>query len=81
MQPFGADRFDHEIDGPGAHRGDDIVDAAVRGLHDHRHVDCGLAHFGEHAHAVEIGHDQIEDHAIDVRAPSGPGEHRQRGVA
>ena len=80
MQPFGADRLDHEIDRAGAHRRHDIVDAAMRGLHDHRHVDRGLAHFRQHAHAVEIGHDQIEDHAIDPRAV-GSGEQRQRGVA
>ena len=36
LQPLGADRLDHEIDGAGAHRGDDIVDAAMGGLHDHR---------------------------------------------
>jgi len=54
--------------------------AAMRGLHDHRHVDCRLAHFRQHAHAVEIGHHQIEDHAIDPRAV-GPGEQRQRRVA
>ena len=80
MQPLGADRLDHEIDRAGAHRGNDIVDAAMRGLHDHRHVDRRLAHFGEHAHAVEIGHHQIEDHAIDARA-DGASEQRQRSVA
>ncbi len=68
MQPLGADRLDHEIDRAGAHRRDHIVDAAMRGLHDHRHVDRRLAHFGEHAEPVEIRHHQIEDHAIDPRA-------------
>ena len=80
MQPLGADRLDHEIDRAGAHRRDHIVDAAMGGLHDHRHVDGGLAHFGEHAEAVEIGHDQIENDAIDPRAV-GSGEQRQRTVA
>ena len=36
LQPLGADRLDHEIGRAGAHRRDDIVDAAMRGLHDHR---------------------------------------------
>src|SRR3982074_3499723 len=35
-EPLGADRLDHEIGGARAHRGDHVVDAAVRGLHDHR---------------------------------------------
>ena len=39
LQPLDADRLDHEIDGAGAHRRHHIVDAAVRGLHDHRHID------------------------------------------
>ena len=80
MQPLGADRLDHEIDGAGAHRRNHIVDAAMRGLHDHRHVDRRLAHFRQHAHAVEIGHHQIEDHAIDPRAV-GSGEQSKRRVA
>ena len=48
-----------------AHGGDDIVDAAVGGLHDHRHIDRSLPQFGEHAEPVEIRHHQIEDHGID----------------
>ena len=80
LHALGADRLDHEIDRAGPHRGDDIVDAAMRGLHDHRHVDCRLAHFRQHAHAVEVRHHQIEDHAIEAPA-IGPGEHRQRRIA
>ena len=80
MQPLGADRLDHEIDGAGAHRRDHIVDAAMGGLHDHRHADRGLAHFGEHAESVEIGHHQIEDDAIDVCAV-GSGEKFERRFA
>ena len=44
LQPFGADRLDHEIGRARPHRGDDIVDAAVRGLHDHRNGKPRLAH-------------------------------------
>ena len=36
LQPLGADRLDHEIGRARAHGGDDVVDAAVGGLHDHR---------------------------------------------
>ena len=36
----------------------------------------GLAHAGEHAEAVEIGHHQIEHHRIDV---AGVGAGQQRG--
>ena len=80
LQAFGADRLDHEIDRAGAHRRDDIVDAAVRGLHDHRHIDRSLAQSRQDAETVEVRHHQIEDHAIDPRAV-GAGEQRQRGVA
>ena len=38
------------------------------------------AHLGEHAEPVEIGHDQIENDAIDV-GPIGPGEQGERGIA
>ena len=44
---------------------DDIVDAAMRGLHDHRDGEPGLAHAREHAEAVEIGHHEIEDDGVD----------------
>ncbi len=80
LQPLGANRLDHEIDGAGAHRRDHIVDAAMRGLHDHRHVDRSLPHFGEHAEPVEIRHHQIENDAIDVGA-FGAREQSERSVA
>ena len=68
QQPLDSDRLDHEIDRAGAHRGDDVVDAAVSGLHDHRHIDRGLAQPRQDAEPVEVRHDQIEDHTIDARA-------------
>ena len=80
LQPLGADRLDHEIGRARAHRRDHVVDAAMRGLHDHRNGDAGLAHAGEHAEAVEIGHHEIEHDAVD-RAAVGAGQQLGRGVA
>ena len=68
LQPLGADRLDHEIDRARAHRRHHVVDAAMRGLHDHRHAQAGLAHARQHAEAVEIGHHEVEHHAVDARA-------------
>ena len=80
LQPLGADRLDEEIDRAGAHRGHDIVDAAMGGLHDHRHVDRSLAQFRQDAETVQIRHHQIEDDAVDLPAIGGS-EQRQGGVA
>ena len=66
--------------GARAHRGDHVVDAAMGGLHDHRDGDAGLAHLGEHAQSVEVGHDEIEDDRVDARAV-GAGERGDPGVA
>jgi hypothetical protein len=60
--------FNHEIGRAGAHRRHHGVDAAMRGLHDHRIGQAGIAHAREHAVAVEVGHHQVEDDAIDARA-------------
>ena len=68
LQPLGADRLDDEIDRAGAHRRDHVVDAAVRGLHDHRNGEAGVAHLGQHAEAVEVGHHEIEHDAVDGAA-------------
>ncbi len=68
LQPLGADRLDHEIDRARAHRRHHIVDAAVGGLHDHRHGRAGLAHPRQHAEPVEIGHHQIEHDAVEALA-------------
>ena len=51
---------------------DHRVDAAMRGLHDHRNAEPDVAHAREHAVAVEIGHHQIEDDAVDARAVRPP---------
>ena len=37
------------------------------GLHDDRDVEAGFAHARQHAEAVEIGHHQVEHHAVDGR--------------
>ena len=50
------------------------------GLHDGRHRDLGVAHPGQHRHAVETGHDEVEDDEIDGRRV-GRTQPRQRGLA
>ena len=80
LEAFGADRLDHEIDRAGAHRRNDVIDAAMRGLHDDRQLVAGLAQPSEHAESVEIRHHQIEDHAIDPAAVR-QGKQLQRRVA
>ena len=67
LQPLGADRLDDEVDCAGAHRRDDGLDRAVRRLHDRRHRDLALAQALEHAHAVKIGHDKVENDEADRR--------------
>ena len=68
LQPLGADRLHDEIDRAGAHRRHHRVDAAMRGLHDDRDAEPGVAHAREHAIAVEIGHHEVEDDAVDPRS-------------
>ena len=80
LQPLGADRLDHEIGRPRAHRRDDVVDATVRGLDDDRHRDGVVAQPRQHAETVKVRHDQIEDHTIDAGAV-GSGEQRRCRVA
>ena len=80
LQALGADRLDHEVGRARAHRIDDVVDAAVRGLHDHRDAQARLAHPGEHAQAVEIGHHEVENDGIDARG-LGAGEQLGGGIA
>ena len=78
LQPLDADRLDHEVDRARPHRRDHVVDAAMGGLHDHRHRRPGLAHLREHAEPVEIGHDEIEHDAVD--AWLGCREGSERGI-
>ena len=69
LQALGRSRLDDEIDGAGAHGADHRVDAAVGGLHDHRDRTVDLAELAEHRHAVEVGHDEIEDDEGDRLRP------------
>ena len=78
LQPLEADRLDHEILGAGAHRRHHIVDAAMGGLHDHGDVEAGFADLGQHAHAVEAGHHEIEHHGVDRRRVGGGQQRRSR---
>ena len=73
LQALGVGRLDHEIGGARAHGGNHIVDAAMGGLHDDRQVEARRAHARQHAEPVEIGHHQVEHHAIEARA-IGAGE-------
>ncbi len=65
LETFDADWLYNEIMGTRAHRGHDIVDAAMRGLHNHWEIEPGFADFRQHAHAVEARHDKVEHQRID----------------
>ncbi len=65
LQALGGGRLDHEVDRAGAHGADHGVDAAAGGLDDHRDAAFALAQLAEHRHAVEVGHDEVEDHQGD----------------
>src|ERR1700716_3437586 len=47
------------------------------GLHDDGHVEPGFAHLGQHAKSVEVGHHEVEHHAIDARLAAGQDGERQ----
>ena len=68
LQPLGADGLDDKVQRAGAHRGNHRFDRAMRGLDDRGNPDRPPAHALKHAHAVEVGHDQIENDEIDRRA-------------
>ena len=72
----GLGRLDHEVGGARAHDRHHIVDAAMGGLHDDGNVEAGLAHARQHAEAVEVGHHQVEHHAIDALCPAKQGQSR-----
>ena len=80
LQPLGRDRLDDEIDRAGAHGADHRVDAAMGGLDDDRDRAVELAELGEHRHAVEIGHHQIEDDERE-RVAVGRRQARERLLA
>ena len=79
FQAFRACRLDHEIGRARAHGGHHIVDSAMGGLHDHRNCEAGLAHEGQNAEPVEVGHHQVEDDGIYGRV--GSGEELDRRIA
>jgi hypothetical protein len=56
----------------------DRIDAALRGLDDDRRLDRAFAESFQHVEAIDAGHDQIEDHHMDVAAAFEPVE---RGLA
>ncbi len=68
LKPLGPNRLHHEIERPGAHGRKDRLDRAARRLHNGRDLEAFLAHLAEHGHAVEIGHDEIEDQKADRRS-------------
>ena len=65
LQPFEADRLDHEILRAGAHRRNHIVDAAMGGLHDDGDAQACFTHFCKHAEPVEAGHHEVEHDRVD----------------
>ena len=76
LQPFEADRLDHEILRAGAHRRNHIVDAAMGGLHDDGDAQACFTHFCEHAEPVEAGHHEVEHDRVDrLRIRSGQQGH------
>ena len=80
LQPFEADRLDHEILRAGAHRRNHIVDAAMGGLHDDGDVQACFTHFCKHAEPVEAGHHEVEHDRVD-RLRIGGGQQGHGGVA
>ena len=80
LEAFGADRLDDEVRRARAHGGNDDLDRAMRRLDDRGHRDIALAHPRQHPHAVEIGHDEVEDQEIDRRSLARL-EARERGFA
>ena len=80
LQALGADRLDDEIGRTSPHGRDNRLDRPMRRLNDDRQGDVALAHGGEHAHAVEVGHDQVEDDERD-RGALGGRQYGERRVA
>ena len=80
LKALRADRLDHEVRRARAHGGDDDLDRAMRSLDDRGDRNFTLTHPRQHAHAVEIGHDEVEDQEID-RRPIARFETRERRFA
>ncbi len=77
LEPLQANRLDHEIGRARAHRRDHIVDATMGRLHDDGDAETRFADFRQDAHAVEAGHHEIEDDAVDGRVRGGEGGDRR----
>ena len=69
LEALGRGRLDDEVDGAGAHGRDGGVDRAVRGLHDDGRG-AGLRRRArlKHLHAVDAGHDEVEQDEGDGAA-------------
>ncbi len=65
LEPLGAYRLHHEIDGAGAHGRDGGIDAAMGGLHDDGWLARQGPHGRQHRHAVRAGHDEVEKDEAD----------------
>ncbi len=46
------------------------------GLHDDGNIHARFAHARQHAEAVEVGHHQVEHHAVDALRPAEQGQGR-----
>ena len=55
------DRLGEKIVGPEPHRLNRLVDAAVSGRHDHRHVELVGVNFTKQFHSTKMRHPQIGD--------------------
>ena len=64
LKPLRPDGLDQKIKGTGAHRRSHRLDRPPGRLNDGRRRKASRAHSSEHAHAVEIGHDEIENQEI-----------------
>ncbi len=62
LEALGPDRLHHEIRRARPHGGDHGINRAMRGLHDDWCFDAFFAQRREHAHAVEVRHDEIKHH-------------------
>ncbi len=59
---IGIDRLGEKIEGAFLHRRDRVLDAAVRGHHDDRHIGVELLRRAQHAKPVAFGQAQVREH-------------------
>ncbi len=79
LQAFGRDRLDHEVEGTGAHGGDDGIDPGLRRLHDDGGADATLPHGPEHRQPIRFRHDEVEHDDREILRCAG--ETLQRRLA